>query len=73
MGFKTRVGLEDWQRRNVPQSTGKFEESKTGNSRRKRKKIKKKFLQQYDSRRTMEETAQEYLQKGTQIKMHPGN
>lgn len=38
LGFKTRVGLEDWQRRNVPKGTGKCEESKKGNSRKKRKK-----------------------------------
>lgn len=45
LGYKTREGLEDWQRRNAPQSTGKSEGSGGGggggNTREKGKKIKK--------------------------------
>lgn len=38
LGFKTREGLENWQRWNVSQSTGKFEGSEKENRRKRGRK-----------------------------------
>lgn len=57
LGFRTREGLEDWQRWNVSQSAGKFEGSEKKKIRGKEKENKEKFLPQYNSQRTVIETA----------------
>lgn len=74
LGYKTREGPEDWQRSNVPKSTGKSE-GRGGKKHTpgKKEENKEKFLQQYGSQRTIIETFQEQPQKETQRKVYPDN